>query len=916
MEGLIGLVVLAVLAVPVLMLVALVMLLGLRTRVSGLERRVAELQAARDAGASAAAGASWAAAAHPAPVASAYSPAAATPPSPAPTPAPELMQAPRPDAIPPRVAAARVAAPDASATAPSTPDTRAMFDLGVDPPAPPPRAPQPPPLPPAPPPPARPSVFADAADRIRRWFTEGNVPVKVGVLVLFAGVAALMKYASDAGWLRVPIEARLSGVALASIAALAFGWRQRVPRRAFGLVVQGGAIGVLLLVVFAAFKFYGLIPAAFAFALSIVLVAAACVLAVRQDSLALAAFGLLAGFLAPLWLSTGQGNHVALFGYYAVLNAGVFAIAWWRAWRVLNVLGFVFTFGIGTLWGVLAYAPEHLGTTQPYLVLFFAMYLLVPLFNARAGRGGGTGGIDGTLVFGTPLVAFVLQAGLLEGERLPTAFVALSLGVLYALLAAFVRTRRWGAALQVPYAMLAVAFATLAVPLALTAQATACVFAVQGAALCWLGLQQARRLPELAGIALQLAAAFFFAVDAGLAPIPQVVFANSRFAAAALIAIAGFASAYVYRRARRDGIALAFYLWALAWWLGALLADIDAFLPHVRWPAVLVAFTATGALAAEAHARLGASRATAWTATAALALGVPMAWIVAEIDRSPLRDGAWIAWLLFAVLGARIVQVLRDAGRIGVLAHAAWWTTLALVAALALRHAAAQADLGSGWQWAAAALPWLALWWAIDRAPARMAWPQAQPESVRTLRRLVSTVLAAGAAIALFDDADSVPLPWLPLLNPLELVQLAVLAFGAHRLRRTGARGTAWTWLALAAFAFATVATVRAMHQLGGVPWSIDMLDDGGVQAALSIVWSVMGVVGWVVGSRRGLRTVWVAGAVLMGVVLVKLLAIDRQHLGGIAGIASFIAYGLLCAAVGYLAPAPPRRASTSAEPA
>ena len=44
------------------------------------------------------------------------------------------------------------------------------------------------------------------------------------------------------------------------------------------------------------------------------------------------------------------GNHVALFSYYALLNAGIFAIAWFKAWRPLNLLGFVFTFTIGSAW--------------------------------------------------------------------------------------------------------------------------------------------------------------------------------------------------------------------------------------------------------------------------------------------------------------------------------------------------------------------------------------------------------------------------------------------------------------------------------------------------------------------------------------------------------------------------------------
>jgi uncharacterized membrane protein len=46
-----------------------------------------------------------------------------------------------------------------------------------------------------------------------------------------------------------------------------------------------------------------------------------------------------------------------------------------------------------------------------------------------------------------------------------------------------------------------------------------------------------------------------------------------------------------------------------------------------------------------------------------------------------------------------------------------------------------------------------------------------------------------------------------------------------------------------------------------------------------------------------------------MGVVLAKLVFVDRQNLGDLLGIGSFVAYGLLCTLVGYFAPAPPRTA-------
>ena len=67
---------------------------------------------------------------------------------------------------------------------------------------------------------------------------------------------------------------------------------------------------------------------------------------------------------------TGSGDHVVLFSYYALLNLAIFAIAWVRSWRALNLLGFFFTFAIGTAWGVLRYQHALFGSTEPFLVLF------------------------------------------------------------------------------------------------------------------------------------------------------------------------------------------------------------------------------------------------------------------------------------------------------------------------------------------------------------------------------------------------------------------------------------------------------------------------------------------------------------------------------------------------------------------
>src|SRR5690606_15346388 len=123
------------------------------------------------------------------------------------------------------------------------------------------------------------------------------------------------------------------------------------------------------------------------------------------------------------------------------------------------------------------------------LLLFFTFYLLLPLLHARR-QPASRPIVDACLVFGAPLVAFAQLAALLEGDAYPLAASALGLGALYALLALL--RREQGGLLQQAHLALAIGFATLAVPLALSAEATASVFALEGAALVWFGTAQSR----------------------------------------------------------------------------------------------------------------------------------------------------------------------------------------------------------------------------------------------------------------------------------------------------------------------------------------------------------------------------------------------------------------------------------------
>ena len=85
-----------------------------------------------------------------------------------------------------------------------------------------------------------------------------------------------------------------------------------------------------------------------------------------------------------------------------------------RAWRELNLIGFWFTFAIAAAWGYRYFQPPLFATTEPFLVLFFLFYQAIVLLYALRQPPERLGLVDGTLMFGTPVLTFALQSQLLR----------------------------------------------------------------------------------------------------------------------------------------------------------------------------------------------------------------------------------------------------------------------------------------------------------------------------------------------------------------------------------------------------------------------------------------------------------------------------------------------------------------------
>ncbi|HEX5737626.1 MAG TPA: DUF2339 domain-containing protein [Hydrogenophaga sp.] len=818
-----------------------------------------------------------------------------------------------------------------------------------------------------------PSPLDSAFTAARAWLLGGNTMLRVGLLILFIGLAFLARQAAHMGLL--PVELRLAGIGMVGAALLVFGFRQRLAKPGLSLTLQGGGVAVLYLTVFAAFKLYGLIPPLPAFGLMVVICALSCALALLQNAHSLAVAAFLGGFATPVLLSTGGGSHVALFAYYLLLNLAILFIAYKRSWRLLNLVGFFSTFVIAGLWGVLSYRPEHYASAQPFLIAFVLIFIAASVLYARNTPTQLGNTVDSTLVFGTPLIGFGLQAGLVASMPFGQAFSAVGFGFIYLTLA-WVLKRRGGASSQMLmecFLALGAGFATLAVPLALDARWVSVVWALEGLGAFWVGMRQARWMPRAAGLLLVAVAALLH-LD-GLA---------ARGAAHALL-----------NPALWHGLVLALAILLMAWWLRA------APLPHSgsRWAAVfgklegalsapmflvgvgdaclawltettrLAQVTASGlSVPVYAEAVQPASTMLGWVVAAAgaLWLGQKKPWPVATWPARVMLpalllaclwqggQGAhvlqWPLWLMWAIALALHVWALRRLhalhGETGIdvprwlhalHAGSAWLICLLLADALWMAI-----DAANLWRSSWASVVWLlsgvtvlaglCLWagrahrpehqalrgWPLNPyAPAYYAWAAAP---------LALLVFIGALWLAWTSPGDTRPLPYVPLINPVEIVlalSMVVLLLWRRTMVSAEPRPQLAHWLAttpaplaLAALGFVALNTVwlRVAHHFFAVPWRADALFESFVvQTGYAILWSLLAMALMLVAHRRALRPWWMAGAALQAVVVVKLMLIDLSNAGGMERTVAFIAVGVLMLLVGYFAPLPPKADSPPA---
>ena len=212
----------------------------------------------------------------------------------------------------------------------------------------------------------------------------------------------------------------------------------------------------------------------------------------------------------------------------------------------------------------------------------------------------------------------------------------------------------------------------------------------------------------------------------------------------------------------------------------------------------------------------------------------------------------------------------------------------------------------------AAAWPAIAYLVLMARAGDRLWWPltayrDAYATSAATT---IATLLSVWFGLVnVISPGGTAPLPYLPLANPLDVTLVAALAalFVWSRERAGMTERALYAWWGAAVFLLVNAMVFRTVHQWLDVPWRLpSLLASKPLQAALTLTWTATALPLMLLATRRAMRPLWMVGAGLLAIVVVKLFALDLSSLSGLPRVVAFLGVGVLLLLIGYLAPLPP----------
>lgn len=771
--------------------------------------------------------------------------------------------------------------------------------------------------------------------RFTQWLIKGNPVAKVAIIILFFGLSYLLKYSIDHGLLSP--EIRVLGSLCLGLVLLTFGWRLRKKKELYALILQGGAIGVLYFTLFAAFKLYALAPLLLTFALLVIVCATSVMFAVLQRAISLAIIACVGGYLAPILLSTGSGNHIALFSYYLLISSAILAISFWQSWRILNLIGFSFTFVVAVLWGIRSFQAPFYVECQIFILANMLIYgvLAVLLSIRNKQKEPHQNALDLTLLFSAPLIAFALQYSITSSWQYAPAYSALGFGLFY-LIGSFIVLRIWQSQakhLALYGLAIGLAFSTLAVPLALSANLTALVWLFEGTAISYATLSQKQYRFSWAGAIIVLLGALsaLIATTNYLNDITFIIL----YGAMSAIILFNACLWHHYRAIHTSSevIKVLFMIIAIIVWSAWIIGSIG----RLIGPLAYITQPIIGCYVIAVWIWFAIGRKTNWYVLcyAVIALWPVLLLCLLNNILFYIHDyyaGLWgLSWLVAFVSGYLYLYLERDN-----LKKAS--TTLLSVLHISLLWIIL-AWLYYNLNWLLSLLPWgfevikLSLLMLLGSVVILIVFIinkyrrfplQSHQKSYWLIGLLpIALYLLLTLIMGLTSSGKIIYWRYIPFINPLEesaafaLIMLTVWLSKSIRLvseqkqrhlTQFGPSIITPLFVIIAIFLWGNSIILRCMSQWLDIPWSFYALwHNNIVQVVLSLVWTLTALTLITIAHRYSLRYTWFAGASLQCIVVLKLIFVDSVELDGLMKAFVFIGVALLMLVIGYLAPIPPK---------
>ncbi len=779
------------------------------------------------------------------------------------------------------------------------------------------------------------------------WLIKVNIITKIAIIILFLGLTYLFKYGIEHQRHYLTPEVRILGALILGIGLLAIGWKLRRKRQIYALILQGGAIAILYLTIFAAFKLYELIPTLITFAILVVICSSSILFSILQRAISLAIIACVGGYVTPILLSDGSGNHVALFSYYLMISTAILIISITQSWRILNLIGFTFTFIVSLVWGIQSFTPEFYKECQIFILGNLVIYgVLAVLLSIRSihNKEKYQNIIDLLLLFGAPLCGFGLQYAITQQWEFGPAFSSLGFGLFY-LVGAFIIFHLWKSlakTLSLYWLAIGVSFITLAIPLALSANWTATLWMFEGTAITWIMLSQKYYRTALSGtliMSLGIISAAISLENNQLAPMLY----TSLLGISSIILLVNACLWHQYgQKTEVTKLIKSFCLSiAVVVWILWILLSIPLFLQQIilQIPLILLCFTASFWL------WYFIGKKSNWNI---ICHGMLLLWAVLAISLLKSHDVScyyfssyWpcnLAWIAAFISGYIYIYKIRDSkinsntginNRFILLHISLFWMLLGWFAR-EIFH------LFDTLPWGYEVIKWSLL--ATIASGITLLFYILIKRQYITSFTLIKSYWSIGLLplisymvfyliVGLGMSGQIIYWPYIPIINPLDesaifsLIMFCVwlkLAMNYWQIENKTTNLANFKiplpnliviLLLTLTFLWANSIVLRCLSQTFDISWStFNLWHNNIVQMTLSLLWMLSAVILIAIGHRYSLRKIWFCGQLMQIIVIIKLIFVDIREIDGLLRAFAFIGVALLMLLIGYFAPLPPKQ--------